>query len=47
MDTRDPDVFLCPGTGAAGAPPALCQATEPNGLLANDENIFTTVLPAP
>jgi hypothetical protein len=47
MDTRDPDVFVCPGTGAAGAPPALCEATEPDGLLANDQNIFTTVLPTP
>jgi hypothetical protein len=47
MDTRDPDVFVCPGTGAAGAPPALCEATEPNGLVANDQNIFTTVLPTP
>jgi hypothetical protein len=47
MDTRDPDLFVCPGTGAPGVPPALCGATEPNGLLANDQNIFTTVLPAP
>jgi len=24
MDTRNPDAFLCPGTGAPGVPPALC-----------------------
>jgi hypothetical protein len=46
MDTRDPDEFVCPGTGAPGVPPALCPAFEPNGLLANDQNIFTANLPA-
>ncbi len=46
MDTRDPDVFVCPGTAVAGTPPALCEATEPDGLLANDQNIFTARLPA-
>jgi hypothetical protein len=46
MDTRDPDVFVCPGTGVVGTPPALCEETEPDGLLANDQNIFTATLPA-
>jgi hypothetical protein len=46
MDTRDPDAFVCPGTGVTGVPPALCTATEPNGLLANDQNIFTASLGA-
>ncbi len=46
MDTRDPDVFVCPGTAVAGTPPALCRGIEPNGLLANDQNIFTALLPA-
>jgi hypothetical protein len=41
MDTRDVDLFLCPGTGVPGVPPAACTATEPNGLLANDQNIYT------
>jgi hypothetical protein len=27
-------------------PPALCTATEPNGLLANDQTIYTDSLPA-
>jgi len=46
MDTRDPDAFLCPGTGVTGVPPALCGGTEPNGLVANDQNIFTATLGA-
>jgi hypothetical protein len=41
MDTRQPDLFLCPGTGAPGVPPATCTATEANGLQANDQEIFT------
>jgi hypothetical protein len=41
MDTRSPDLFLCPGTGAPGVPPALCTATEPNGRVANDQDVFT------
>jgi hypothetical protein len=44
MDTRDPDVFVCPGTGLPGVPPAVCNGAEPNGLLANDQNIFTATL---
>jgi len=45
-DTRNPDAFLCPGTAAPGVPPALCTAAEPNGLLANDQQIYTRGLPA-
>jgi hypothetical protein len=44
MDTRDPDAFVCPGTGLPGVPPAVCSGAEPNGLLANDQNIFTATL---
>ena len=47
MDTRTPDAFVCPGTAVPGAPPALCLATEPSGLLANDQTIYTDGLPAP
>ena len=39
-DTRDPDLFLCPGTGTPGNPPTLCTATENTGLQANDENTY-------
>lgn len=41
IDTRDADLFLCPSTGTVGTPPRVCTATEPNGLLANDQDIFT------
>jgi hypothetical protein len=42
-DTRDSDLFLCPGTGTPGVAPAVCTATELNGLAANDQDIFTTI----
>ena len=45
-DTRNPDAFVCPGTAAPGVPPALCTGTEPNGLLANDQQIYTRMMPA-
>jgi len=41
MDTRNPDLALCLGTGAAGVPPAVCTFTEPSGLPANNQDIFT------
>lgn len=44
MDTRDRDLFLCPGTAVPGTPPAVCIGTEPNGLTANDQDIYTTAL---
>ena len=31
MDTRNPDLFVCPGTAAPGVPPALCLATSRTG----------------
>jgi len=41
-DTRNPDVFLCPGSATGpGNPPRLCTAIEPNGLRANDQEMFT------
>jgi hypothetical protein len=43
MDTRDKDLFLCPGSN----PPALCTMKEPNGLTANDQEIFARGLPVP
>jgi hypothetical protein len=47
MDTRSPDLFLCPGTGAPGVPPALCTGVEANGVMANDQDIFTQGMPLP
>lgn len=44
MDTRNPDLFLCPGTGAPGVPPAVCTLSEPNGLTANTQDVFTTTV---
>lgn len=46
-DTRSRDLFVCPGTATPGNPPALCGATEPNGLPANDQDIFTSTLEVP
>lgn len=44
-DTRSLDVFLCPGTATGpGNPPQLCNATEPNGLTANDQEIYTSLV---
>jgi hypothetical protein len=45
-DTRNRDAFLCPGTAAPGVPPAVCTAAEPNGLIANDQQIYTRTMPA-
>ena len=46
-DTRDPDLFLCPGTGTPGNPPGLCTATENTGLTANDENSYMARMSVP
>jgi hypothetical protein len=43
MDTRDPDLFICPNT----SPPALCTGTASNASVANDQDIFTAALPVP
>ena len=43
MDTRNQDLFLCPGSN----PPAVCTMKEPNGLTANDQEIFASGLPVP
>lgn len=37
-DTRSPDLFECSASG----PPSLCTATEPSGIQANDQDIFTS-----
>ncbi len=46
-DTRDAEVFLCPGTGAPGHPPTVCTASAPNADLANNQEIFTTLVRLP
>jgi hypothetical protein len=51
MDTRDPDLFLCPGTGTPGTPPENCQGIEgagpQAGLTANEQDIFTAGVSIP
>jgi hypothetical protein len=45
-DTRNSDAFLCAGTGTPTTPPAVCTGAEPNGLIANDQQIYTRRTPA-
>jgi hypothetical protein len=45
-DTRNVDLFLCPGSGTSGNPPHVCTLTEPSGIRANDQEIFTASLPS-
>lgn len=48
MDTRSPDLFLCPGTGVPGVPPRVCTGTSvPNGPMANDQDAFTATVTIP
>jgi len=47
MDTRDADLFLCPGTGAPGVPPRICTGLSNNGTQTNDQDIFTAKVGIP
>jgi hypothetical protein len=47
MDTRNPDLFICSGTGTAGNPPTLCTSPAANAPIANDQDVFTGVEKAP
>ena len=40
-DTRNTDLFLCPGTGTPGNPPKTCSGTTVGGLKQNDQEIYT------
>ncbi len=44
-DTRNKDLFVCPGTATPGMPPKLCRATETNGQVANDQDMYTARVP--
>ncbi|MBV9099031.1 MAG: exo-alpha-sialidase [Frankiaceae bacterium] len=49
-DTRDPELFLCPGTGTTGNPPQVCTGTYNTGtttLQANDENSYAARVDVP
>jgi hypothetical protein len=47
MDTRSPDLFLCPGTGAPGVPPSICKLVGTSGIFDNDQDAFTATLEIP
>jgi hypothetical protein len=46
-DTRQDDLFLCPGTGTTGNPPRVCTGSAPNAAVANNEAIYTGAVPLP
>jgi hypothetical protein len=47
MDTRNPELFVCPGV-ATGAPPTVCTGTDASsGIQANDQDVYTAALPIP
>jgi len=46
-DTRDAQLFLCPGSGTPGHPPTVCTASAPNAVLANNQEIFTSIVGMP
>jgi hypothetical protein len=46
MDTRNPEVFLCPGTATATAAPQVCTATT-SGITVNDQDVYTAALAVP
>jgi len=48
-DTRDPDLFACPGTtpGTFAQPPSVCGASTPSGQALNDENVYVANVPVP
>ena len=47
MDTRNPDLFLCPGTGVPGVPPTLCIFKRIDGITLNDQDIFSQAVTVP
>ncbi|HLZ08433.1 MAG TPA: sialidase family protein, partial [Chloroflexota bacterium] len=47
QDTRNPELFVCPGTGTPGVPPTICTEPASNAKVANDQDIFTTSVPVP
>ena len=47
MDTRTPELFVCPGTATAGNAPRLCTASASNAKLANDQELRTANVALP
>jgi hypothetical protein len=46
-DVRNPELFLCPGTGTPTAAPGVCTGPAPNASIANDQDVFTDVTAVP
>jgi hypothetical protein len=46
-DTRNADLFVCPGTGTPTRAPAVCTGPAANASTANDEDVFTDIVPVP
>ncbi len=46
-DTRNPDEFLCPGTGTPTRAAAVCVGPAPNAPVANDQDVFTRAVTIP
>jgi hypothetical protein len=46
-DTRQPELFLCPGTGTATSAPQVCTANASNAAVANDQEIRTANVAVP
>ncbi len=47
MDTRTPELFVCPGTATAGHAPQLCTASATNASVANDQELRTASVGIP
>ena len=47
MDTRTPELFVCPGTATAGNAPQICTASAPNAPVANDQELRTANVAVP
>jgi hypothetical protein len=47
MDTRSPELFLCPGTGTTTTPPQTCTASAGNASVANDQELRTANVAVP
>jgi hypothetical protein len=47
MDTRTPELFVCPGTATPGSPPKVCTASASNAATANDQELRTAAVGVP
>jgi len=40
-DTRNTDLFVCPGTATAASPPQVCTGSASNAPIANDQDVYS------